>query len=226
MERGAAWRRRRDKGVARAVNTSLMPAAKQAYYRDADMRRGLAARYYREFGDAQTILDVGCGTGDFGRLRPSAATTVYGVDVDPIAVERAQRYERACRVDVDREPLPFSDATFDAVLAKDIFEHVADPGRLAREVFRVLRPGGVIVASVVMSRPRRVWADYTHRRGFTRDSARLLLEDAGFEVEAVWRMGGVPLSSRLGFIDLVPHLLKLPPFDALWGSSWEVRARR
>ena len=205
---------------------SLTLVAKQAYYRDADMRPGLAARYYREFGDARTILDVGCGAGDFGRLRPSPMISVYGVDVDAIAVEQARRYERAARVDVDVEQLPFGNAMFDAVLAKDIFEHVNDPGRLAREIHRVTRPGGVIVASVVMARPRRVWADYTHLRGFTQRSARLLLEDAGFEVEAIWRMGGVPLSSRLGFIDLVPHLLRIPLFDALWGSSWELRARR
>jgi SAM-dependent methyltransferase len=205
---------------------SLTVIAKQAYYRDADMRPGLAARYYREFGDARTILDVGCGTGDFGRLRSSPEITVYGVEIDALAVEQAQRFERASCVDVDAEPLPYLDAMFDAVLAKDIFEHVKDPGRLAREIYRVTRPGGVIVASVVMARPRRVWADYTHLRGFTQRSARLLLEDVGFEVEAVWRMGGVPLSSRLGFMDLVPHLLRVPLFDALWGSSWELRARK
>jgi SAM-dependent methyltransferase len=205
---------------------SLTVIAKQAYYRDADMRPGLAARYYREFGDARTILDVGCGTGDFGRLRPSTAISVYGVDIDALAVEQAQRYERAACVDVDVEPLPFGEATFDAVLAKDIFEHVKDPGRLAREVYRVTRPGGIIICSVVMARPQRVWADYTHLRGFTQRSARLLLEDAGFDVEAIWRMGGVPLSSRLGFMDLVPHLLRVPLFDALWGSSWELRARK
>jgi SAM-dependent methyltransferase len=208
------------------ISQGAGPVAKLAYYRDADMRPGLAARYYREFGDARTILDVGCGTGDFGRLRPSEAISVCGVDVDPIAVEHAQRHERAFRVDVDREPLPFDEGTFDGVLAKDIFEHVGDPGRLAREAFRVLKPGGVIVASMVMARPRRVWADYTHLRGFTERSARLLLEDAGFEVEAIWRMGGVPLSNRLGLMDAVPHLLRVPLFDALWGSSWELRARR
>ena len=93
-------------------------------------------------------------------------------------------------------------------------------------MYRVTRRGGVIVASVVMARPQRVWADYTHLRGFTRESARLLLEDAGFAVEAIWRMGGVPLSDRLGFMDLVPHLLRVPLFDALWGSSWELRARK
>jgi len=205
---------------------SLTMIAKQAYYRDGGMRPGLAARYYREFGDARTILDVGCGTGDFGRLRPSPEYAVFGVDVDALAVEQAQRFERAVLVDVDAERLPYADGTFDAVLAKDILEHVKDPGQLAREVYRVTRPGGVIVASVVMARPRRVWADYTHLRGFTRESAQMLLEDVGYHVEAVWRMGGVPLSSRLGLIDAVPLLLRVPLFDALWGSSWELRARK
>lgn len=209
-----------------ATSSGVRFMAKHAYYRDAQMRPGLAARYYREFGGARAILDVGCGTGDFGRLRPSPAITVYGVDIDAHAIDQAQHYERASRVDLDVEPLPYADGMFDAVLAKDIFEHVKDPGRLAREVQRVTRPGGVIVASVVMARPRRVWADYTHLRGFTQRSARLLLEDAGFEVEAMWRMGGVPLSSRLGLIDAVPVILRMPLFDALWGSSWELRARR
>jgi SAM-dependent methyltransferase len=199
---------------------------KQAYYRGSGMPASLARRYYREFAGARTILDVGCGNGDFGRLRPSPDVVVNGVDVDAGAVARASSHERAVRVDLDAMPLPYADASFDAVLAKDIFEHVRDPGRLAREVYRVTRRGGVIVASVVMARPQRVWADYTHLRGFTRGSARMLLEDAGFRVEAIWRMGGVPLSDTLGFTDAVPHLLRVPLFDALWGSSWELRARK
>ncbi len=209
-----------------AGSARLSAVEKQAYYRGGGMPAGLAARYYREFAGARTLLDVGCGTGDFGRLRPSEDMVVHGVDVDAAAVAQAMEHERALCVDLDAAPLPYSDATFDGVLAKDIFEHVQDPGHLAREAFRVTRPGGVIVASVVMARPRRVWADYTHLRGFTERSARLLLEDVGFHVEAVWRMGGVPLSSRLGFLDAVPHLLRMPLFDALWGSSWELRARK
>ncbi len=197
---------------------------KQAYYRESGMPAALARRYYREFAGARTILDVGCGTGDFGRLRPSPGVVVNGVDVDAGAVAQAAQHERAVRVDLDAMPLPYADASFDAVLAKDIFEHVQDPGRLAREVYRVTRRSGVVVASVVMARPQRVWADYTHVRGFTRESARMLLEDAGFTVEAIWRMGGVPLSDRLGFTDMVPQLLRVPVFDALWGSSWELRA--
>jgi SAM-dependent methyltransferase len=199
---------------------------KHAYYRESAMPASLARRYYREFAGARTILDVGCGTGDFGRLKPSPGIVVNGVDIDAGAVERASLHERAVRVDLDAMPLPYADGSFDAVLARDIFEHLRDPGRLARELYRVTRRGGVIVASVVMARPQRVWADYTHLRGFTRDSACMLLEDAGFRVDASWRMGGVPLSDRLGFTDIVPQLLRVPLFDALWGASWELRARK
>jgi SAM-dependent methyltransferase len=204
----------------------LSVVAKQAYYDGPAMPPQLARGYWRRMPDARVVLDVGCGAGDFGRLRPSQETEVHGVDNDAIAVQRALSFERAQCVDLDAAPLPYADATFDAVLAKDIFEHVEDPGRLAREIHRVTRPGGVIVASMVMAKPHRVWADYTHRRGFTADSARMLLGDAGFVVEDVWRMGPVPLSTRLGLLDAVPALLRVPMIDALWGASWEVQARR
>jgi len=200
--------------------------AKQAYYESAGMPRALALRYWREFEGARTVLDVGSGSGDFGRHCPYPDVDVHGVDADARAIELASQYERALLVDVDDAPLPYEDGRFDAVLAKDVFEHVKEPGGLAQEIYRVTKPAGVIVASMVMARPRRVWADYTHRRGFTRESARLLLEDAGFRVEAIWRMGPVPLSARLNFIDRVPGLLRVPPLDALWGASWELRARR
>ncbi len=190
------------------------------------MKPGLAVLYFRQFGNAQKILDVGCGTGELGRYRPSPLVEVYGVDHDPGAVAQATQFEKAVCVDLESEPLPYEDASFTAVLAKDIFEHVQNPGRVAREIFRVTRPGGVLIASVVMARPTRVWADYTHVRGFTKQSARLLLEDTGFTVEAVWRMGGVPLSNRLHLIRLVPYVLCLPIFNQLWASSWELRARK
>jgi SAM-dependent methyltransferase len=190
------------------------------------MPAALARRYWRLLGDARVVLDLGCGAGDLGRTRPHPGVDVYGVDRDATALERAARYERTFAVDLDRDPLPFADAMFDAALAKDILEHVDDPLAVAREVHRVLRPGGILLASVVMARPSRLWDDYTHKRGFTARSARRLLEDAGFVVEDIWRMGGVPGSARLAFIDAVPALLRVPLFDALWGASWELRAVR
>ena len=204
----------------------MSTVAKQAYYGHRGMVPGLAARYFKEFAGARKILDVGCGTGEFGRHRPSPDVEIHGVDVDAGAVERAQRFETAICLDLETAPLPYEAASFDGVLAKDILEHVHDPGRLVREIHRVLRPGGVLVASVVMAKPRAVWSDYTHVRGFTERAARMLLEDAGFSVGAVWPMGGVPLSSRLRFVGLVPYLLRLPGFAHAWASSWELKATK
>jgi SAM-dependent methyltransferase len=200
--------------------------AKQAYYRGRTIPVSLQAMYFRQFDGARRILDVGCGTGDLGRNRPSPDVEVLGVDIDAAALQQAAQFETVTCVDLDSRSLPYKDESFDAVLARDIFEHLQHPGGLVLEIARVLRPGGVVVASVVMARPRAVWADYTHVRGFTRHTATQLLEDAGLAVEKLWRMGGVPLSGRLGFVRLVPTLLRLPGCNQLWASSWEVKARR
>lgn len=199
---------------------------KEAYYRDRAMSPPLAAHYFQELRGARMILDVGCGTGEFGRFKPAADIEVYGVDHDAGAVERARRFEDAVRLDLESERLPWSEDTFDGALARDVLEHVQRPAELAAELYRVLRPGGVMVASVVMAKPSAVWADYTHVRGFTRAAAALLFEDVGFTVERVWRMGPVPLSNRLRIPRLVPHLLRLPVAAQLWATSWELRLRK
>jgi SAM-dependent methyltransferase len=151
---------------------------------------------------------------------------VHGVDLDRGAVASAARFEVAVHGDLDGSPLPYQDQFFDAILARDILEHLQEPWMTLREAYRVLCPGGVIVGSVVMAKPHAVWADYTHIRGFTQGSVELLFRDAGFDVEAVWQMGGIPLTGRLGLIDQVPALLRLPLIGRRWATSWEIRARR
>ena len=199
---------------------------KARYYESHHLRPAVAARYYRLFGPARRILDLGCGSGDFGRYRPSRDVEVHGIDLDQGAVTSAARFEIAMQGDLEGSPLPFEDGYFDAVLARDILEHLREPWLTLREVHRILRPGGVIVASVVMAKPSAVWADYTHIRGFTRSSVELMFGDARFGVERVWRMGGIPLTSRLDLIDQVPTLLRLPLIGRRWATSWEILARR
>lgn len=199
---------------------------KARYYESHQLRPAVAAWYYRQLGPALRILDLGCGNGDFGRYRPNLEIEVHGIDVDQGAVASAARFEVAVQGDLDGSPLPYEDDFFDAILARDILEHLWEPWVTLREARRVLRPGGVIVGSVVMAKPHAVWADYTHIRGFTRSSVELMFRDASFEVDAVWQMGGIPLTSRLGLIDQVPTLLRLPLVGRRWATSWEIRARR
>lgn len=104
----------------------------------------------------ETVLDVGCGTGTLAilagrRVGPTGA--VYGVDASPEMVARAARKARRADVPVRFEvgaaqALPFPDGQFDVVLTTLMLHHLPRPGRqqLAREIGRVLKPGGRVLA--------------------------------------------------------------------------------
>jgi SAM-dependent methyltransferase len=191
------------------------------------MKSAVARFYWSHLTGAQRVLDLGCAAGDLGRYKPGRGEQVYGLDLNLATLVQAREYETVQVWDLDSpEPLPFPDAYFDAVVAKDILEHLQKPWRTVMEIKRVLSQGGIILASVICERGHRTWSDYTHVRGFTMQSACQMFTHAGWEVLGVWRMGGVPLTSRLNLIWLVPHLLRLPPLDWFWTSSYEIKARR
>jgi ubiquinone/menaquinone biosynthesis C-methylase UbiE len=95
------------------------------------------------------LLDCGCGPGtitlDLARIVAPGA--VIGIDRSDaqFAPARATAAQEGLAVtfetgEVDR--LPFADASFDAVFAHALFEHLPDPAGATAEVRRVLRPGG------------------------------------------------------------------------------------
>ncbi|MBI2369973.1 MAG: class I SAM-dependent methyltransferase [Deltaproteobacteria bacterium] len=92
------------------------------------------------------VLEVGIGTGlNLPWYEKAAAVT--GVDPDPHMLQRAEPRARAAAIPVELrllsgEELPFEDATFDTVVATLTFCTIPDPLAAAREVRRVLRPGG------------------------------------------------------------------------------------
>jgi SAM-dependent methyltransferase len=190
------------------------------------MKPAVAHFYWSQLDGAERVLDLGCAGGDLGRYKPEPAE-VYGLEVNPALAKAASQHETSFVWNLDAMlPLPFPDNYFDAVVAKDILEHLQQPWRTLAEVRRVVRPAGVVIASVICYRNHRVWSDYTHVRGFTMQSVRQLFVDAGFNVEKIWPMGGIPLTSRMQAIWLIPYVLRIPPFDWLWTSSYELKASK
>jgi SAM-dependent methyltransferase len=97
-----------------------------------------------ELAGARRVLDVGCGEGQIARLAShGGAATVVGVDPTWAQVAEARRrgggpsYARA-----EAARLPFADASFDAVVACLVFEHIEAVDDALAEVGRVLEPGG------------------------------------------------------------------------------------
>lgn len=90
-----------------------------------------------------TVLDLGCGEGQIARLIASDRQTVVGVD--PTRSQIAVAKERGGGVEygvAGASALPHRDASFDAVLACLVFEHIDPLEPAVAEVARVLRPGG------------------------------------------------------------------------------------
>tara|TARA_B100000989_G_scaffold268267_1_gene222863 strand:- start:980 stop:1768 length:789 start_codon:yes stop_codon:yes gene_type:complete len=102
------------------------------------------------------VLDIGCGCGGaaFHFAQNYNVNSVTGIDVEPLVIKRAnelaQKYYLEDKTNfevVEPGPLAFKENQFDVVFSKDAFLHIPDKESLALEVARVIRPGGLLVAS-------------------------------------------------------------------------------
>ena len=85
------------------------------------------------------MLDLGCRSGALTK-HFLEGNSVVGLDVDAAALEKAAALGiEPVQANVE-DPLPFEDASFDAVVAGELFEHLQFPDALVAEIHRVLRP--------------------------------------------------------------------------------------
>lgn len=204
-----------------------MSSTKQ-YYRNirSEMLTLLPARY-------ATVLEVGCGEGNFLELLDDKAEK-WGVEMDEesaaIAAPKTHRLLPGKYEDVQRE-LP--QAYFDLAICNDVIEHMEDHDGFLESIRTKLRPGGYFVASLPNVRHQRHlfellvlkdWRyrnhgilDRTHLRFFTQKSVHRWLTEHGFIVEElkgvnrspqpVFRLlGAVAVLLTLGYYADVPYM--------------------
>jgi SAM-dependent methyltransferase len=125
------------------------------------------------------VLDLGCGKGRFGRALADRGAEVIGLDISAGMLASADGLDR---VQASARRLPFASATFDAVVAVEVLEHVETQWLdvVLAEARRVLRPGGkflIIDKNVYSWNAQRPWVPSValkwidERRGFWMYSA-------------------------------------------------------
>jgi len=101
---------------------------------------------------ASHVLDIGCGQGNTTRLLAEvlAPASCIGLDFDEALVAYAAAQPDKPEVvsfrQGDATQLPFADGTFDIVFCRFLLIHMTDPVRVVREMLRVAKPGGYVVA--------------------------------------------------------------------------------
>jgi ubiquinone/menaquinone biosynthesis C-methylase UbiE len=97
------------------------------------------------------VLDVGCGTGDDVRALAEIvgrSGRACGVDFSQVMIDEAVKRGAPANVEFRQASaleLPYENETFDAARAERVFQHLEDPDSAARELYRVVKPGAVVM---------------------------------------------------------------------------------
>ena len=174
------------------------------------------------FGAEADVLEVGCGDGSIWRQnldRIPAGWRLTLTDMSPGMVEAAREAlgDRATYAVADVQELPFGDESFDAAAANHVLFHVPDRQRALRELSRVLRPGGLLVGTMVGNDHFRevremlsghenvIWSESRSRFGI--ETARAQLERVFTDVEIE------PYPDALAVTDVEPFLAFVRSLD-------------
>jgi SAM-dependent methyltransferase len=115
-----------------------------------------------ELSGATRILDVGCGDGQVSRRAAAQGAEVIGIDPTWNCVSVAHARGGVGFAQAGAAALPFADASFDAVVACLVFEHIRDVDEAIAEVARVLQPGGrfcFFLNHPLLQTPNSGWID-------------------------------------------------------------------
>jgi SAM-dependent methyltransferase len=111
------------------------------------MRRELYRRV--RLATRESVLDLGCGDGFItNQMAKICRGGVMGIDSDPEMIEEARRGQGGAEfIEAAAYDLPFDRACFDLVTCHWFFMWLDDPSRALKEVKRVLKPGGALLAA-------------------------------------------------------------------------------
>jgi SAM-dependent methyltransferase len=220
------------------MSPNVTPSDLQALYRErfgSETRyrqavwRVLVSDFFAPYArDAQAVLDLGCGYGEF--INQVSAPVRYAMDLNPDAARRLGPQVRLLQQDCSSR-WAMAEEVLDLVFTSNFFEHLPDKASLARtlaEIRRCLKPGGRLVALGPNIRflHGQYWDFWDHHLPLTERSLAEGLATAGFSLErVVGRFLPYTMSSGPHYpLALLRLYLRLPLLWRVFGRQFLVVA--
>ena len=172
----------------------------------------------------RSMLDVGGGPGFFRTAFQGAGATYYALDADVGELSGMGDIASGTVIGSGMQ-LPFADDSLDVVYSSNVLEHVSDPWRMADEMLRVTRPGGIAFISYTVwygpwggheTAPWHYLGGLRARRRYTRTHGHEPKNKYGESLFAVTTGAGL----RWARSQDRAHVLELTPRYNPWWSRW------
>jgi len=175
-------------------------------FKNVGEKISIMAAVKRLYGDAhgKTMLDIGCGTGEFLKAGADAGFEVTGIDVDRTTTEFVSGKYGFRTLTGLLEARTFPSASFDVVVFSHVIEHLQEPTELLAIIRSILKPQGLLLMCTPNNDSlgediHNVYGRFRYGRsksyyltpftspyhiiGFNLSSSRRILEQSGFAIE-------------------------------------------
>ncbi len=211
--------------------TTVLAEHKARRYEPADSAfqpHGRNAKFIEWVGCDKRVLELGCSSGFISKYLTARNCSVTGIERDPDAAAIAKEHcNKVIVADLNSNWHEMISEKFDVIALGDVLEHLLDPLSVLRACGGLLDQKGRIVVSVpnvafLHNRLHLLFGrwdytdtgilDRTHTRFFTLKTARQLIREAGYVIEAFHPVAGMRGSTRFPTIaqaltDCMPGLL-------------------
>ncbi|ODS35517.1 hypothetical protein BEH94_06805 [Candidatus Altiarchaeales archaeon WOR_SM1_SCG] len=172
-------------------------------------------RFYKRYKGGK-LLDIGCGTGAEMKAFERCGLDCYGVDI-----RKETNNPKIKECNLETNPFPFENNTFEGVFSKSVIEHLFRPDNLFKEAYRVLKPGGICIIMTPdwKSRMSHFWDDYTHVHPYTQRGLKDTLRIFEFQNVSCELIYQLPFTWKHPYLKFIPKIISIAPDSWRWKKN-------